>query len=182
VVALYDRLYRFCHGLDRAQSEVPPAMCVDRQRSRRALVLSDGLTIRRGDCIGVLHLKNDRVAALHLRALTPIALGLEFRRQLFASLEALATECLRGGRFEELVAFTAVTILHRGLGRAGFEIEKDGVACAALVGAYQRALLASLHPDGRSRLLRLASARSERLWISRDKLLALYLTPGRRPG
>ena len=77
-----------------------------------------------------------------------------------------------------IVAFTAVTILHHGLARAGFEIEKDGVAFAALVGAYQRALLASLHPAGRSRLLRLASARSERLWISRDKLLGLYSMPG----
>jgi hypothetical protein len=42
-----------------------------------------------------------------------------------------------------VVAYTAVTISHHGLARAGFEVEKGGVAFAALVGAYQRAPLAS---------------------------------------
>jgi hypothetical protein len=175
-------VYRLCHGLDRAQSDVPPALCVGIRRSRRALALSDAAEIRRGDCIGVLHMNNEQVVQLHVRPLTPMALGLELRRQLFASLETLAILSRPGGRFQDVVAFTAVTIFHHGLARGGFEIEKDGVAFAALVGAYQRALLASLHPAGRSRLLRLASARSERLWISRDKLIALYLDAGRRLG
>ena len=182
IVAVYDRVYRLCHGLDRAEADVPPALRVAVQRVRRALVLSDGAEIRRGDRIGVLHTNNEQVAHLHVRPLTPMALGLEFRRHLFASLETLAALSQAGGRFQDVVAFTAVTIFHHGLARAGFEIEKNGVAFAALVGAYQRALLASLHPAGSSRLLRLASARCERLWISREKLLALYLDTGRRLG
>lgn len=182
LIAVYDRMYRLYHRLDRAESDVPPSFRVDVRRSRRGLVLSDGAEIRRGDHIGVLHTNNEQVAQLHVRPLTPIALGLEVRRQLFASLQTLAILSQPGGRFRDVVAYTAVTIFHHGLARAGFEVEKDGVAFAALVGAYQRALLASLHPAGRSRLIRLAAVRSERLWISRDKLLALYLHTERRLG
>lgn len=181
IIAVYDRLYRLCHGLDRAGSDVPPALRVDVRRSRRALVLGDRTAIRRGDRVGVLHMNNERVIQLHVQALTPMALGLEFRRQLFASLEALAILSRPDGILHDVAAFTAVTILHHGVARAGFEIEKDAVAFAPLVAAYQRALLAVLHPAGRSRLLRLAAARSERLWISRERLLALYLAPGRTP-
>lgn len=180
---MYDRLYRLCHGLDRAGSDVPPTLRVDVRRSRRALVLGDGTAIRPGDRVGVLHINNERVIQLHIQALTPMALGLEFRRRLFASLETLATLSRPDGILHDVVAFTAVTILHHilhhGAARAGFEIEKDAVAFAPLAAAYQRALLAALHPAGRSRLVRMAAARSERLWISRERLLALYLAPGR---
>ncbi len=175
-------MYRLGHRLDRAECDVPPALCVAVRRSRRALVLGDGVEIRPGDRIGTLHLNNARVVKIHLRPLTPIAVGLEFRRQLLVSLETLASLARPGGRFQDVVAFTAVTIFHHALARAGFEVEKGGVAFAALVGAYQRALLASLHPAGRSRLLRLASALPERLWISRDRLLALHVDAGRRLG
>lgn len=178
VIAVCDWAYRLWHGLDRAPADVPPALRVDVRHHRRALVLGDGAAIRRGDRIGVLHMNNEQVVQLHVRSLTPMALGLEFRRQLFASLETLAILSRQGGRFQDIVAFTAVTIFHHGLARAGFEIEKDGVAFGPFTGAYQRALLASLHPAGRSRLLRLAEARPERLWISRGKLLALYSPAG----
>jgi hypothetical protein len=46
-----------------------------------------------------------------------------------------------------------------------------------LTAAYQRALLAVLHPAGARRLRRLANTRAERLWLSRGRLLALYGAP-----
>ena len=92
LVAPYDRVYRFLHNLDSAASEVGPVVRVKVRRSHRTLHLADGTIIRRGDRIGVLHLNNDRVVALHAAGLPSIAVGLEFRRQLLASLDALAAE------------------------------------------------------------------------------------------
>jgi hypothetical protein len=50
----------------------------------------DGPLIRPGDRIGVLHLNNARTALLHAHEPSLLRAGLEFRRQFFASLHALA--------------------------------------------------------------------------------------------
>jgi hypothetical protein len=144
------------------------------------VTLADRSEVRRGDRVGSLHLNNERVAALHAHCPTPAALGLEFRRQFLASLHALAVLCRPGNRLGEVQAFTAVTIFHHGLARVGFEIEPNGLAWPRWVGGYQRALLASLHPSGESRLIAPDSRRAERCWISRGRLLALYSSPARR--
>jgi hypothetical protein len=175
-------VYRYWCGLDTPRASVPPVLLVQVRRSDRSLTLADRSTVRRGDRIGTLHLDNERVMALHTGRPTPMALGLEFRRQVLASLHALALLCRPGSRLAQIQAFTAVTIFHRGLARVGFQVEPNGLAWPRPVGAYQRALLASLHPSGRPRLVHLGSGRAERLWISRERLLALYLSPARRAG
>ncbi len=53
-------------------------------------------------------------------------------------------------------------------------MEDNAPAWPRLVAAYQRALLASLHPAGRVRLRGAAYQRARRLWISRENLLARY--------
>jgi hypothetical protein len=142
--------------------------------SRRAVHLADGTPIRRGDRVGILHLDNHRIAAIHDAHGSHLAVGLEFRRLLVESLETLATAARPGGRLADLVAVSAVTIFHRGLGRLGFEAEHDGLVWPRVTAGYQRALLASFHPDGVRRRDRVAFAPAARLWLSRDGLLTRY--------
>jgi peptidoglycan-N-acetylglucosamine deacetylase len=172
VILVYDHLYRRFHGLDRATAKVGPAFRVAIIRSRWTVPLRDGQVVRPGDRICVLHLDNERIAELHVNGGPPNAIGLEFRRQLVASLEALAEATQPGGRLAEVRAFTATTIFHRGLRRLGFEVESGALACPRLTAAYQRALLVTLHPSGLLRLAGTTYARAERLWISREKLVA----------
>lgn len=173
-VMLYDRAYRLAWGLDRPLAQVGPALCLKVERTRRQVTLRDGTRIRRGEPIGVLHLNNARIAALHVNGLPPRAVGLEFRRWFVASLRELATLAEAPGPYAEVRAFTAITIFHRGLSRFGFEVEHGGLSVPALVGAYQRVLLACLHPAGTLRLRGPAYRVSRRLWLTREALLARY--------
>lgn len=176
-VVVYDRFYRLAHGLDRSPTEVGGALRIEVRRSLRARRLTDGTVVGRGDRIGILHLNNDRIRALHGNGLSPAAVGLECRRQVLESLHTLAVLATPSGRLADVRAFVATTIFWRGLARLGFEVEPDGLVWPRLVAAYQRALLASLRPAGPLRLRRLAYQRAHRLWISREALLTRYGTP-----
>ena len=174
-VVVYDRMYRFLHSLDAPASQVGSAARIEVRRHHRSLQLPDGTTIRRGDRIGVLHLNNAFITALHADGLPPLAVGLAFRRQLLTSLHELARLASPGGRLTEVTAFSATTIFfHQGFTRLGFEVEDRAPAWPRLVAAYQRALLASLHPVGSLRLRRSTDDCARRLWISRKALLARY--------
>jgi hypothetical protein len=173
-IGLYDKVYRSIHRLDTPGSEIGPALCLDVRRCLRRHRLDDGTIIRPSDLIGVLHLNNARVAALHVDRLSSMAVGLEFRRQMQASLRSLAAEASPGGRLATLQAFTATTIFHTGLRRLGFEVERGGVAWPGLVATYQRALLTSIHPASSRRLRRSRYDRACRLWLSRRRLLERY--------
>jgi hypothetical protein len=173
-IAVYDRGYRLWHGLDGLRADVPPVLRIEVRRSLREHLLGGGVAVRRGDRVGVLHLDNQRVALLHREGATPLAVGLEFRRQFLASLQTLARLAAPGGRLADVTAFMAVTIFHRPLRRAGFEVETPGLVLGDIVAAYQRRFLALLHPAGKARLRRLASTRAERVWISRARLLDLH--------
>lgn len=181
-VAVYDRVYRFWHGLDRPCSEVPPLLRVEVRRNPRSLRLGDGTLIRRGDRIGVLHLDNEHIGALHINGPTPWAVGLEFKRLMLDSLGTLAALTEDGGRLHGVRAFVATTIFHHALRRFGVEVEPDALTWPGLTAAYQRRLLASLHPDGGFRLEGLAALRAERLWISTARLVALHGAGTRRAG
>jgi hypothetical protein len=173
-IALYDRLYRSLHRLDTPAARVGPAFCVEVRRARGDRRLADGVVVTRGDRIGVLHLNNDRIVTLHVNGASPVAVGLEFRRQLVASLSELAVLAAPGGRLHDVRAFAATTIFHRGLVRLGFRPDPDDLAWPRLVGAYQRALLASLHPRGPVRVQGAAYQCARRLWLSREVLLVRY--------
>jgi len=176
----YDRAYRLVHGLDRSRAQVGPALCVAVRQGRRARTLPDGTRLAPGIRVGELHLANARLAALHGDGLSPLAVGLEFRRRLLASLAELARLCAPAGPLADVRAFCAVTVFHRGLARLGFAPERDGLVWPGLVAAYQRALLATLHPGGGARLRRPTYGRARRLWITREALLARY-GPGAAP-
>jgi hypothetical protein len=176
VIASYDRLYRVWHGLDRPGAAIAPLLRLEIRRCRRPRRLTDGTTLVRGAPVGMLHLWNERVAALHGDGWRPLEIGLEFRRLLRESLRQLAHETTPGGPLEALSAFSAVTIFHRGLGRLGFERDPRPLWLPRLTGVYQRALLASLHPGGIARLAALHHRRAARLWISRARLRDLYGT------
>lgn len=169
-IALFDHVYRRWHRLDEPASKVDPLLSIGRARAWRGHRLPDGTLLRRGDHYGELHLDNLHVLALRQRSLSPVQLGLEFRRQLRGSLATLASVTGAGGRFEDLVAFSAVTIFHQGLRRLGFELDREDLRAARLVGAYQHALLLWLaaHPGPHR------SPVAQRLWISRGRLQRLY--------
>lgn len=174
-VTVCDRIYRFLHSLETPASAVGSAASVEVRGSYRIVQLPQGMTIRRGDRVGVLHLNNDFVVTLHHHGLSPIAVGLEFRRQLVTSLHDLARLAGPGGRLSDVKAFSATTIFfHQGFKRLGFEAEDAAPAWPRLVAAYQRALLASLHPAGPARLRGSTYRRALRLWISRETLLTRY--------
>jgi len=172
-LVFYDRAYRWTHGLDRPDSEIGSAFRLQIRRSRRARELPGGTRIRRGDRIGILHLNNERIAALHGDGLSPLAVGLEFRRQLVASLRTLAA-LAESGPLKDVQAFAATTIFYQGLARLGFQPEHRGPTWPRLVAAYQRALLASVHPAGARRLRRTTYHQARRLWISRLTLRERY--------
>jgi hypothetical protein len=174
VVLLYDALYRVLHGLHRPESEVGPALRIELRRSRRRRRLPDGTAVGRGARIGVLHLNNARIAALHDHGAPSPTIGLELRRLVLASLEALALLASPGGPLADVAAFRATTIFHRGLQRLGFRGTAHGLVWPRLVGIYQRAFLASLHPAGAARLRQGADRRARCLWMSRAELIARY--------
>jgi len=173
-VVLYDRAYRVVHGLDRLPAQVGPALCVEVRRGRRARRLPDGTRLASGDRIGVIHLNNARLTAVHVNGQRPLAIGLEFRRWFLASLRELAQLAADGGPLADVRAFCAITIFHRGLARLGFHPEQDGIVWPGLTAAYQRALMASLHPAGPLRPRRVISAGARRLWMTREELLSRY--------
>lgn len=185
-IALYDRVYRLWHGLDSPRADVPPILLVEIRRAYRVRRLSDGVVVRPGDRVAMLHLNNARVRALHAGGPSPMALGLEFRRDLTASLTRLAQLTGPGEPLADVAAVCAVTIFHRGLQRLGFEPDTLELAWPGFTGAYQRALVRVLHPAGVRRMLELASLRARRLWLSSERLRALFapLPVGRprRPG
>jgi peptidoglycan-N-acetylglucosamine deacetylase len=175
VVVVCDRAYRWIHGLDHPDAEVGSVLRVEVRRGRAARVLPDGTALRPGDRIGVLHLNNERLATFHVDGRSPRAVGLEFRRQFVASLRALAALAAEGGPFSDVHAFSATTIFHNGMGgRLGFVPEPGAPVWPRAVAAYQRALLASVHPAGTLRLSGSAYRQARRLWLTRPTLLARY--------
>ena len=133
----------------------------------------DGAVVRRGDPIGVIHLNNERVVSLHAEGRGSEAIGFEFRRQFLASLRELAT-LSDLGPLAGVRAFTATTILHHALGRLGFEPARGSSRGSALIGAYQRALLASLRPAGGARLRASIRRHARQLWVSRAALRSRF--------
>ncbi len=173
-VMLCDRAYRWVHGLDRPAAQVGPAVRVEIRRIRRARTLADGARLVPGDRVGLLHLNNSRIAAIHVDGRSPWSVGLEFRRQLVASAHTLAMLAADDGPLGDVAAFSATTIFHEALARLGFAAEPNAPAWPRLVAAYQRALLVSIHPAGAPRLSRATYRNAPRLWLSRDALLARY--------
>ena len=150
-----------------------PVLRLKVRPSRRDVRLMDGTVVHRGDPIGVIHLNNERVVSLHANRLRGQTTGLEFRRQFLASLRELAT-LSDLGPLAGVRAFTATTILHHALGRLGFEPARGSSRGSALIGAYQRALLASLRPAGRARLDVSVRRHARQLWLSREALLVRF--------
>jgi hypothetical protein len=173
-VTAYDWSYRRLHGLDRPEAQAGPVLRIERRRLWRALRLGDGTQLDRGSPIGVVHLDNARVLALHRDGLAPDSIGFEFRRLLLRSLHAMARQAAEDGPRAALQAYSATTLFHPGLARLGFAQARDDRSLwRGLVSGYERWLLRCLHPAGGGARRR-AREEARRLWISRERLLALY--------
>ena len=173
-IAVHDRLYRIVRGLDRPASQVGPALRLEIRLSRREIRLADGSVLGPGHRFGIIHLNNERIAALHRDGGSIRTVGLRFRRLFIASLRELARRAEPGGPLADVRAFAATTIFHRGLRRFGFVPALDANRVSALGVLYQRVLLATLHPAGSARLGAATYERAERLWISRTRLLETF--------
>jgi len=173
LVRAFDSFYCWYHNLRAPEADIAPALLVEVRRARTTRMLGDGTIIRPGGRIGVLHLNNRRVALLHRHDGGPMAVGLAFKHSFVQSLECLADLARPAGRLADVDAYTAITILHHGLPRLGFERDPRRPLMPRMIAAYQRALLASLHPGGIGRA-GLAVSTAERVWLSRARLLARY--------
>ncbi len=171
-----DFLYRWVHGLTDPAAEVGPILRVQVKPYRGSpLTLGDGSLILRGDPIGVIHLNNERVSALHAKRGGSRWAGLAFRRAFQASLQALAEGARTTPRYHAVRAFTTTTIFHQGTERAGFEVRPlSRPLLGRLVAAYERGLLIQFHPLGRRRPGRQRFAEARQIWISREELLRRY--------
>lgn len=177
---LYDEAYRRFHRLENLPVDGTVFFRLGRTRYRgRPFVLSDGTLVRPGDAVGVLHLHNEEMVALHRRHRSAWRVGLAFYHAFKATLRELTRRVAENPQDARLVAFYAETIFWSGGPRAGFDVRPfRSRLWAAVVGAYQRALLGRYHPLGPER----ASQGRERgryrearaIWISRAGLLARY--------
>ncbi len=140
------------------------------------LTLADGTVLTRGRRVGEIHLRNDILRSLHQHAQRPRQVGWLFREALIKGLEDLAAVVEARQEYRDLAAFCGTTMLHYGAQKLGFETRPlaDGLRFR-LLRVYQRLLTARHHPLGRRRTDRGTRTRDPaELWISRDRLLALY--------
>ena len=150
--------------------------------------LAGGGSVRRGDWVGEVHLNNRRWAQLWEQARGhPARAVAAAAAEMRAALRALSREVERGRLPVTPVALFGKTVIDRGLGRLGFEVQPlaDTLAHRWLA-RYARWLVAVYHPGGwahaRERT-RLCCA-----WLPTEELLRRYgtaappdLTTGRRP-
>ncbi len=177
---LYDEVYRRFHRLEDLPVDGTVLFRLGRTRYRgRPFVLSDGTLVRPGDLVGTLHLHNEGLAALHRCHRSAWRVGLAFYQGFKATLRELARRAAEDPQDARLVAFCAETIFWNGAELAGFDARPfQSRLWAAVVGAYQRALLGRYHPLGPERVSRgrergrYREARA--IWISRAGLLARY--------
>ena len=171
----YDRLYLRRHLVRDLPIPGGAVVWLGFARYRgRPLTLSDGTVVRRDDRIGVLHLYNDRVAALHSPDGSPYRGVMALFERFRVTMRALAKQ-LAAGSLGDVRAFTATTVFFTGMARAGFDVVSLGPRYRGRVVAwYQRALITRHHPRGRerARVERFVEARAA--WISREALLRRY--------
>jgi YkoP domain len=123
-----DRVYRSLWGSTGRGRKLAQHCASGYERTRREVTLRDGTRIR-GDLVGVLHLNNPRLTAIHLEGRGLLTVGLEFHRWLIAALGELARLAAVAGPLAQVRAFTAITISHRGLVRLGFRVEAAASPC-----------------------------------------------------
>ncbi len=172
----YDKAYRWFHGVEDLPADDGGVVRIGVERYRgRQLTLSDGTSVRAGDPVGTIHFNNEAVAAIHKRTANPIRAGILILRAFEDSLETLAGLVKTCSPYREVKAFTATTIFYHGVERLGFEIFPPRSALfGRVVAAYERSLLARLHPLGASRARRKRFAEVRVIWISRAELYRRY--------
>ena len=176
-----ERLLRWWRGLTDPAAQVGPVLAVVVRRNRRALRLPDGTVARRGERIGMVHLNNSRIEALHENGATPVQVGVRLYRQVVASFRELIRLGEPSQRFEAVRVFCVTTVFHGPPRRAGFDRAQADTPGSRLATLSFQAVLAALHPHGLSPRQRTADRRVEQVWISRERLRQ-YLEPrARRP-
>ena len=165
-----ERGLRWWRGVTDPAAQVGPVLAVVVRRNWRTVRLSDGTIVRPGERIGVVHVNNARIEALHQPGASPGRVGLQFRRQVVASLRELIRLSEPSQRLACVRAFCATTVFHGPLRRGGFERVVSDRPGSRLATLSFYAVLAALHPQGLSPRHGAADRRVERVWISRERL------------
>lgn len=185
--------------VDRRRRHIRPArpgglVGVELRRHRApAVTLRDGVTVRRGDLVGELHLDSARVnAVVAVDGWFAIARARD-------DLAAVARWTARSDGDPRPVAYHASTLLGPLLARVGFETSpRPRTHRTRLDEWFQRWLMARSSAEGRARLVHGRNRlRATDAWLSAHALVALMATeadasvghaaehrlePGRRPG
>ena len=150
-----------------------------------AATLSDGMRIEAGEIVGMLHIWNEQVPRFRLDG-PDLRWAIDVRRRLRRSFRALAEHLERDPAWKEVRGIHACVVfgsrrrreqIRRAAEHFGFELVGDGAPAEGwhelgedfLIWAFTRAF----NPGA----LRRSPFRRDRteLWISREKLLRLYL-------
>jgi len=176
-----ERGLRWCSGVTDPAAQVGPVLAVVVRRNRWTVRLPDGTIVRPGEPIGVVHVNNARIEALHQKGASPVWVGLRFRRQVVASLHELIRLSEPSQRLECVRAFCATTVFHGPLRRGGFQRAASDAPGSRLATLSFQAVLAALHPHGLSPRYGAADRRVEQVWISRERLRQCLEMRARRP-
>ncbi|MDR3288802.1 MAG: polysaccharide deacetylase family protein [Peptococcaceae bacterium] len=127
----------------------------------------------KGDIIAELHLDNSRlqgtesdVRGVLLRAIA------QFRE----SLPILAKYVVEHPDYQDVRVFAGLTLIHRGVGRLGFEVQETRPSWAVRrIGTLQKVIMSVYHPLGKGRNRQRLGDQPKWVWMSRQKLLAEWL-------
>ncbi|WP_324715957.1 hypothetical protein U7230_11365 [Carboxydochorda subterranea] len=141
--------------------------------------LRDGTLIRPGEWVAEVHINSPRVMQEWAAAGgSPLALITTLSRHLKESFSRFAVEMQAGRLPVEVRGLYGKTLLHRAVGRVGFEVhDLPQDRSARWLARYERWLLALYHPGG----LRHAASAPDTLkvaWMSSSELLRRYGRPG----
>lgn len=176
-VQLHHIYYRRAHGLDEPNAQVGSILQIEKTVYRgSSRQFQDGTLLNAGDPIGLLHLDNERVRALHREISHPGLAGVRLRREFVSSLRALARRTASDQNYRHLKVFLTETLLAREHARRlGFEIKPAPDSWVSrLKVLYLELLIAVYHPQGSKRTESLGKQQLVTMIISADALRLRY--------
>lgn len=183
-VLAIDAILRRSQGIEEFTADPDCVFRVSFEEASKPLILSDGKIIRPGDRVAQIHYWNEHMPLIPSQGPNAQWANL-YRRKVIHSLRLLAQTMRREARFADIVAIFAApafssragsAIIARLSGRIGFDVMEnerwDGPIHALLDSLLIWALMRAVNPaSARDRTI---AHRRIQIWISRQKLLALY--------
>ena len=166
----YDRLWRRLHRVDRIDALL--SMSIDSHRGA-SRTFPSGARLQRGDRVGVLHFNHECFADAATGDPGNRHGALRFRRQLFGSLQHLATRVQQDPELESVQAFCGVVWFRPHGEKVGFVVERlpDGPRTRLRI-LHFRLFLRAFFPALGRRVR--ARVHPHVYWLTRRDLLAHF--------